>query len=226
MRILRTYITASALCVLPGICAAQMALCGDPYDVGTGPWDYRTASQDQRMLVERRHFTPEVRMMQKGGGTSRHVAADIAYTLKVFPNHPQALMTMSEWSLKSGKNPPEGSAYTVECWFERAVRFAPDDAMVKVVYGIALIKRSKAREGVAQLEAALPYAGNNANVHYNLGLAYFDLKEYDKALVSARAAYRLGFPLPGLRNKLKRAGVWRETGAVPASPGTPVAGER
>ena len=34
--------------------------------------------------------------------------------------------------------------------------------------------------------------------------------QYDKALASAHRAYGAGFPLPGLKNKLKRAGKWRE----------------
>ena len=63
-------------------------------------------------------------------------------------------------------------------------------------------------------EAALAAAGDNANVHYNLGLAYVDLKRYDKALDSAHAAYRLGFPFPGLKNKLQRVGAWREPAAA------------
>ena len=104
---------------------------------------------------------------------------------------------MGDWSLKVKQNPAPGGKYTVECWFDRAIRFAPDDAMVKVVYGIYLIKRGKPQEAVGQLEAALAAAGDNANVHYNLGLAYVDLKRYDKALDSAHAAYRLGFPFPG-----------------------------
>lgn len=160
-------------------------------------------------MVERRHFTPEVRAMQKGS-TTRYLAGDIAYTLRIFPNHHQALMTMAEWSLRSGKNPPEGTSYPVECWFDRALRFTPDDPLVKLTYGIALLKRGKSKEAISQLEAARSIAGNDPNVHYNLGLAYFELKQYDKSMESARMAYAGGFPLPGLKNKLTRVGAWRE----------------
>lgn len=206
-------VLVTAACALPGISLAQSGVCGNPFQTGTGPWDYRTASAAQRALVENRHFTADVRAM-RGAGTTKHLAADIGYTLRVFPNHHQALMTMSDWALKTRQNPPQGSEFTVECWFERALIFAPDDAMVKTVYGTALIKRGKAKEAIAQLEAALQQAGNNANVHYNLGLAYFDVKDYAKALESAHAAYRLGFPLPGLKNKLQRVGAWREPSAA------------
>ena len=213
--LLKTLLVAAA-CALPSFSFAQSSACGNPFETGTGPWDYRTATAERRALVEKRHFTPDVQAM-RSGGTVRNLAADIGYTLRVFPNHHQALMTMSEWSLKTRQNPPQGSEFTVECWFERALMFAPDDAMVKTVYGTALIKRGKPREGIVQLEAALAQAGNNANVHYNLGLAYFDVKEYAKARESAHEAYRLGFPLPGLKNKLQRAGAWRE--ARPAAGG-------
>ena len=97
--------------------------------------------------------------------------------------------------------------------------------MVKVVYGNYLIKRGKPQEAVGQLEAALAQAGDNANVHYNLGLAYVDLKRYDKALNSAHAAYRLGFPLPGLKNKLQRVGAWREPVAAKSAARSGDAGE-
>lgn len=147
--------------------------------------------------------------MRRGTSTS-DIAADIAYTLKKFPNHYQALMTMGDYSLKVKRNPPRGGQYSVECWFDRAMRFKPDDAMVKTVYGLYLIKANRPKDAVAQLEAAVAQAGEDANVHYNLGLAYTDLKQYDAALKSAHTAYRLGFPLPGLMNRLQRAGVWRE----------------
>lgn len=174
-----------------------------------GPFDYRTATPLQLRTVEARHFTANVREMRKGESTNL-LAADIAYTLRHFPNHHPALLTMGEWSLKQKQNPPPGGQVTVECWFQRAAAFTPDDAMVKTVYGLYLIKRKKPEEAVRQLEAAAVQAGDDANVHYNLGLAYVDLKQYDKALLSAHKAYQLGFPLMGLKNRLQRAGAWRE----------------
>lgn len=205
--------------LLSGAASAQLVPCGDPF-AAADPRDYRTASAAAIQTVERRHFTDDVRMMRRGN-TSNLLAADLSYTLRRFPNHHQALMTMGEYSRKVKQNPPPGSDYPVECWFERAIRFVPDDAMVRTIYGLYLSKQNRPDQAVEQFQAALKLAGDNANVHYNLGLAYVDMKQYDKALESARTAYRLGFPLPGLKNKLQRAGVWQEPVPEASAPTEP-----
>jgi hypothetical protein len=69
---------------------------------------------------------------------------------------------------------------------------------------------------VEKLDAALALGVPSPNTDYNIGLTYFDVGEFDKALVSAHRAYGGGFPLPGLRNKLKRAGKWKDP--VPTVP--------
>ena len=46
------------------------------------------------------------------------------------------------------------------------------------------------------------------NTHYNLGLLYFDKKNFAKSKEHAKIAYDQGFPLPGLKNKLTKAGQW------------------
>ncbi|MGZ8254660.1 MAG: ABC transporter permease, partial [Burkholderiaceae bacterium] len=63
---------------------------------------------------------------------------------------------------------------------------------------------------LSQLEAAEMHAGESATVHYNLGLLYLDLKDYDRSVQHARKAYDLGAPLQGLKNKLAQAGKWRD----------------
>lgn len=193
--------------------------CGDPFNNPTGPFDYRRPEAKMLGMVEGRHYTESVRALRRGNTGS--LAGDLAYTLRVYPNHYRALMTMSEWSFKTRSNRPEGQPYTVECWFERGLRFAPDDPMVKVAYGIHLIKAGRSKDAVRHLEAAIAEDGGNGSAHYNLGLAYAALNQYDKALASAHRAYGLGFPLPGLRDRLKRAGAWREAepaAQVPAAP--------
>jgi hypothetical protein len=174
-----------------------------------GPFDYRTATEVQRITVEKAHFTPRVEALTEGESTA-YIGGDLDYTLRAFPNHPRALLALVKLAEREARDPPRGSRYTVDCWFDRAIRFAPNDGQVRVIYGVRLLKQGRTDAAVEQLEQARKIAGDDPNVHYNLGLAYFDLKDYDKALQHAHEAYRLGFPLPGLRNKLKQSGMWRE----------------
>ena len=48
-----------------------------------------------------------------------------------------------------------------------------------------------------------------AEAFYNLGLLQVKTGDYEAALESARQAYGLGYPLPGLMKKLKKAGYWK-----------------
>jgi tetratricopeptide (TPR) repeat protein len=170
--------------------------------------DYRTATPAQKANVESVHFTADVESLRRGAtGT---LGADLSFTLLAFPNHPRALLAMMKLGERAKTETPRGARYSVACYFDRAARFAPDDGTVRVLYGIYLSKKGDKNEALKQLEAASKLVGNDPNLHYNLGLAYFDLKDYDRALLHAQQAYKLGFPLPGLRDKLKKAGKWRD----------------
>lgn len=173
-----------------------------------GPFDYRSAPPKTLDLVQRYHFTESVAALQKGSSTI-YIGADISYTLRWFPNHPRALLAMAELARREKKDPPTGSPYTVQCWFQRAIEFRPDDEQVRAIYGITLLRDGKRSLAIEQLRKALTLAPNDANAHYNLGLAYFDEKRYEEARVEAKAAYALGFPLPGLRDMLKRENQWK-----------------
>ncbi len=59
-----------------------------------------------------------------------------------------------------------------------------------------------------QYQAAADLEPENATVNYNLGLMYLKEKDYEQAIVYAKIAYELDFPLPGLRNKLVKTGKW------------------
>jgi Flp pilus assembly protein TadD len=197
-----------AFLLMPVLVQAQnLSICGsldNPY----GPYDYRT-QKGLLEIVERAHFTPEIENLGVGRKRLR-VGADIDYTLRASPNHHRALMAMMNLGQAEGKDHPSRSTYSVACWFDRAERFAPDDAMVKVLHGVFLMRSGKKSEAVAKLEQAATLDQSNANIQYNLGLAYFDVANYEASLESAKRAYAAGFPLPGLRDKLKRVGKWRD----------------
>jgi Tfp pilus assembly protein PilF len=195
-----------------------------------GPIDYRSASPANKNLVERAHFTATVERLQRGNTTIRP-GPDIDYTLRAFPNHPRALSAMMRLAEREKVAKPHGSRYTIDCWFDRALRFQPEDGAVRMLFGTYLARHGKPKEALEQLELARELLGDNdGNAHYNLGLAYTDLKQYDKALEHAHKAYALGFDLPGLRAKLQRAGKWRPLPAqaaatAPAAPDAPKAAE-
>jgi tetratricopeptide (TPR) repeat protein len=189
---------------LPATAGAQG--CGNLRNA-FGPFDYRTVSEFNRELVEGAHFTPEVESLKRGSGSAT-VGGDIDYTLRAFPNHPRALLAMKRLGEREKKLKVRGAKYPVGCSFERAVRFAPDDPAVRIVFGHYLIDKGDAAGARKQLELAQEKARDNANLSYNLGLAYFELKDYPLAREYAKRAYELGFPLEGLKKKLQQAGQW------------------
>lgn len=187
------------------------AVCGDLAN-GYGPLDYRTATPEQRVLVEGAHFTPAVEALMRGK-TAATAGSDIDYTLRVYPNHHRALLAVINLGIKEKRSKPVGMRYTVECWLERGERFKPDDPMVKMLYGIFLVRNGRSTEALeklAEAEKADDPDNPSPNLYYNLGLTYFEMKRYDIALSNAHKAYAFNYPLAGLRDKLKRIGQWRE----------------
>ncbi len=207
---LRRALSGLLLSAVPALVHAQLGAmaCGS-LDNHYGPFDYRRSSAANLELVEGTHFTPAVENLIKGN-TSLGPGGDLTYTLNVFPNHHRALMSMMKLALREKRSRPTESQRTMECWFDRGERYAPDDAMVKIIHGLYLTKTGKPAEARDKLDEARALGLMDANAYYNLGLGYFDLQQYDKALESAHAAYAQGFPLPGLRDKLRRAGKWKD----------------
>lgn len=172
-----------------------------------GPFDYRT-DKDKLGIVEGAHFTPDVENLKKG--QAGYLGGDIDYTLRAFPNHHRALMAMMRYGEKRHSDHPTDTRYSIGCYFNRALRFRSDDDMVRMIYANYLSKKGKKLEAIEQLKQIQSISDENANLHYNLGLVFFDLKDYEKSLAHAHKAYGNGFPLPGLRDKLKRVGKWKE----------------
>jgi tetratricopeptide (TPR) repeat protein len=82
--------------------------------------------------------------------------------------------------------------------------------VVRVVYARFLSKQKRNDEAAQQLEAAIGYVKDNPLSHYNIGLAYFDMGQYDKALVQAHKALALGLDRTELVDQLKAANQWQE----------------
>ena len=172
-----------------------------------GPYDYNDPVHRAENLnvVERFHFTPSVENLTRG--KSGTVPGDLNYTLRAFPNHARALWAMARYQLE---NPwrPSYEHYSIECYFDRATRWRPSDANVWLIHGMYLAKTDRMNEALEKYEMALKLDSSSAEINYNAGLAYFDLKNYARSRELAEKAYAMGYPLPGLRNKLREVGQW------------------
>jgi len=201
-------LSVTLLFLLPGPSGfAQELVCGD-FKGGFGPYDYRTATPETKRLVEGVHFTMDVETLKHGNTGS--LGADIAYTLNAFPNHPRALLAMSNLSRRTNSPKPAGAKWTIDCYFERAIRYQPDDPSVRLIYGIHLIRTGHKDAARTQLDIAEKNIPDEGGLHYNLGLAFLDLGDTNRALEHAWRAYALGYDLPGLRSRLQKMGKWRE----------------
>ena len=191
--------------------AVNDIVCGQLAN-GFGPYDYRS-DKKELPVVEFHHLTAPV-LNLVSGQTGVYPGGDLDYTLRAFPNHPTALMTMIRYGEKTHSVRPKGARYSVECYLYRAWRFRSDDPIVRMIYAAYLAKHGRAEEALKHLEDAREMGEESANFDYNIGLVYFDLKNYDRALYYAHQAYSKGFPLPGLREKLKKARKWAEPAKV------------
>jgi hypothetical protein len=202
------------------VCAQQVPGCG-ALENAFGPFDYRPdkyvyettyGSHKNRVnIVERAHFTIETEMLvSRKTGLVVPPGADLSYTLRAFPNHHRALMTLIALSEKEKTDKPRESIYTVDCWFRRAVAWAPDDNVVRMIFSTYLVKTNRKNEAEEQLEIAARQAGDNVFTHHNLGLVYFDMKMYEKALFHAHKTYGLGMTVQTLKEQLTSAGKWGE----------------
>jgi tetratricopeptide (TPR) repeat protein len=181
--------------------------CGMIYTQHVGPFDYRT-QRDELKIVEDFHFTPKVEMLM--AGQSGFIGGDLDYTLKASPNHHRALLALVRWTERSRSDKTTGQQFPVECYFDRAIRFKPDDTVVRALYAQFLHKRKRTADALTQLQAGVEHAGDNAFSHYNLGLVYLELGEYERALAQAHKAASLGFPRTELKAQLVKLGKWQD----------------
>ncbi len=215
---------------------AGEATCG-PLKLAFGPFDYRAdrhkwvsgieaADGDQHRsilnMVEGAHFKPQTEALLYGKTRESTPGGDIGYTLHAIPNNHRALIAVMRYGKKLKTDRPPDMLYSVECYFDRAVRFAPDDAIVRMIFAQYLASKSRQPEAVRQLEVAEGLAAENGFTHYNVGMVYLEIGEPDRALKQAYRAAALGFQRTELEQSLRKAGKWQDPPAAAAS--APAAG--
>ena len=175
-----------------------------------GSFDYNDPMGRPKLpVVENAHFTHEVESLTRGH-TGQAIMPDLQYTLNAYPNHPRALQSLVRFSAREKTDRLPGSSRTTTCFLKRAIVFAPNDMVPRMLLAKHYSQQGKVDDAIKVLQEADAMAPGDANLAYNMGLLYVEKKQYDQALAYALLAYQAGFPLPGLREKLKRAGQWRE----------------
>jgi len=132
---------------------------------------------------------------------------EISYTYERIPEsspiYPIVAVNMARARVAVGQNDEAIAAV------ERAVETHPQDPRPYI--GMAVIYRDMKKLDLARdalLKGDEAVGGASAEIQYTLGLIYFELDDKENALAYARKAYDKNYPLPGLQQKLKRAGYW------------------
>ena len=150
------------------------------------------------------HMAPALDRMRQGDYSVR-VVRDLHFTLRRWPNHYLALQTLVSFEDVGGD---ADHFMPIPCYFEYAYGFVPNDANILVLSGIYQHRLGNADAAEAAWLQAVKVDEQAMEAHYSLGLLYAKQERYDESVEHARIAYDLGYPLPGLRNKLASAGHW------------------
>lgn len=210
--LLSAALLALAAALAPQRAAAQQgAECGSTANA-YGPYDYRT-DRDRLKIVEDHHFTVEVENLIRAH--TGYLGGDLDYTLRAFPNHHRALIAITRYADKLKMDQVPRADYSVRCYYMRAISFRPDDTTVRMLFAMYLNARGQRDDALKQMEVARGYAADNAFTHYNLGLVYADLGDFDRALEQAHTAMSMGFPRTELKDRLVAANRWAEPASAP-----------
>lgn len=194
---------------------AQETACGS-FENNYGPYDYRT-DRDRLPIVDKHHFFESVRALTfrvDGTGT---LAGHLQYVLRAFPNHHPALATIVRYGQRMKSRKPPEFDYSIDCYFERALRFRRDDYIARLLFADYLGKTGRANEAVEQIGYAKSLSKDNPLTQYNIGMLYFELGRYDDALKQAHEAMAMGMSNPELKTKLVSIGRWAEPAPTPAA---------
>ena len=188
-------------------------------------WDYfdpenhkgtYSVPQGHVKLVTNVHLVPKMDSLETGntGGGIPGFLSDIDYTLRRIPNHPRALDMITRFQLRHDGKILQLRQWagtwtrSVDCYFDRAFRLTPNNPVIHMLYGIYLHRTGKLTEAKYEYQMSEAFQPDSVELHYNMGLLNFELKDYDLSAEYAKKAYDGGYPLPGLRDKLISVDKW------------------
>jgi hypothetical protein len=215
-------IVSAIILPLSPLAVADEEDCGTvsaPSKGGSGPWDYfdqsnqvptGEAPQGRLKLVEHAHYYRNWELINPKW-SSRTIAGELLYVLKMLPNHPRALWAASR--LEKARGPMRNYAFdegipflSADCLFDRALRFRSDVPNIWMIYGMHLHSKGKLTEAKEAYGTAEKLGATDAQFHYNYALLLIETKNLDEAVTHADNAYKQGHPSQGLKNQLKRLG--------------------
>lgn len=212
---LRSLICAAL--VVPALALAQAgpSICGSLDNGSNGPFDYRVERGKRLEVVEQYHFNARVEALV--AGQTGAIADDLNYVLRAFPNHHRALLAMTRLAKRHKAQAAPHAPLSVECYYERALRFRPDDTTARMLFATFLNDVKRPDEAVHQLDRAIELGKDNPFTQYNVGLVFAEMNRFDRALEQAHRALQMGFTRPELKGKLQAAGKWSEPPAAQAA---------
>lgn len=172
-----------------------------------GPYDYRVR-KDKLTVVERYHLNADVLQLRRGMNSADPMG-DIAYVVLRFPNHHRALDAAVRYAANN-RDTLALKDNPVECMLQRAAQFTPSDPVPRLLFGMFFHRMDELELAEKQYALAEKLAPGEANIAYNQGLLYVELKNYERAAEYARIAYAAGITLPGLRRQLEQVGEWQD----------------
>jgi tetratricopeptide (TPR) repeat protein len=180
---------------------------------------YADKASNRLKVVEQYHLGPCEHWLRERA--YQQAVAECNFILKIFPNHPQALLLTTQ-ACERWTSP----LCRLDDVFQNAVAINPQIPQTFVLQGIYLHRTHQYGKAIESYQHALQLDPNLINAHYNLALTYLETKQFDQANEHAQRAYDLGSTLPGLRDLLIKAGHWNPAprasvsapSAAPANP--------
>jgi tetratricopeptide (TPR) repeat protein len=204
----------AVLAIIAGVASGEV-------DVNRANDYYAARGSNAVTVVELYHLGPcEKRLAERD---YPRAMAECGFILKIFPNHPTALLLTAQ-ICEQWKSP----RCMLDDVFERAVSINPKAPETFVVQGIHLHRINQYAKAIQSFKYALELDPDEMNAHYNIALTYLETKQFDLANTHAQRAYALGARLPGLRDRLTKAGYWKpaEQGAEARPQAKDAAGTR
>jgi len=162
-----------------------------------GPYDYTNPAHNNKLpIVVNAHFDQDIQRLIAGKDHS----GDLLYTLRAIPNYHPALYAASQYSALKRLNLQR--SFTADCFFRRAIYFQPRDATSQMLFAMHLQSTNRFKLAQQYYESALKIAPQAAELNYNYGLFMLQRGHVKRAKEAATIAYKRGYPLQGLKQKL------------------------